>query len=106
MLRMYFLLICIHALTDFQLQNGAMWQRKTREHSDRWYQWLIAHALICGGGVYLATDILALGIVEVVCHCMIDFWKGERWIDSRTDQIFHVACRIVYVLIWMGVTNV
>lgn len=106
MLRMFFLLICVHALTDFQLQNGAMWLRKRRGEDDHWYYWLTAHALICGGGVYLVTQCLPLAICEVFCHWLIDFWKGEKWINITTDQTFHVACRIIYVIILMGAAHV
>lgn len=101
-----FLLLCVHALTDFQLQNGVMWQRKKRSSGPRWYYWLTAHALICGGGVYVVTQCLPLAIVEVVCHWLIDFWKGEKWISFQTDQIFHLSCRIIYVIILMGAVNV
>ena len=105
-LKTFFLLICVHALTDFQLQNGAMWLRKRRSEDLNWPYWLTAHALINGGGVYLVTQCLPLAICEVVCHWMIDFAKCERWIDLKTDQTFHVACRIVYVIILMGAANV
>ncbi|MCK5600540.1 DUF3307 domain-containing protein [Candidatus Pacearchaeota archaeon] len=104
-MKIFFLLLCVHALTDFQLQNGMMWQCKGRDCS-RWYYWLTAHALICGGGVYLVTQCLALAIAEVACHWMIDFCKAEKCISLRTDQIFHVACRIAYVIILIGAANV
>jgi len=67
-MRTLFLLLCVHALTDFQLQNGAMWKCKMRSGSRRWYHWLTAHALICGGGVYLVTQSLTVAVCEVVCH--------------------------------------
>lgn len=104
-MKIFFILLCVHALTDFQLQNGAMWQCKGRDCS-RWYYWLTAHALICGLGVYVVTQCLPLAIVEVVCHWLIDFYKGEKWIDIHTDQILHIACRIIYVIILTGATNV
>lgn len=103
-MRIFFLLLCVHALTDFQLQNGMMWWSKDRSsRNPRWFYWLTAHALICGGGVYVVTQCLPLAVVEVVCHWLIDFCKGEGCISSRTDQIFHFVCRIVYVIILMGV---
>jgi hypothetical protein len=100
-MKILFLLLCVHALTDFQFQNGAMWRSKRKEH-DNWLYWLTAHALICGGGVYLVTQCLILSIVEVVCHWLIDFCKGEEWIDFHLDQTFHLVCRIVYMIILMG----
>ena len=104
-MKIFFLLLCVHALTDFQLQNGAMWHFKKRRVSDRWWHWLTAHALICGGGVYVVTQCLPLAICEVFLHWMIDFCKGEECISFQTDQILHLACRIVYVIILMGAAS-
>lgn len=104
-MRIFILLLFVHALTDFQLQNGAMWQSKTRKNSSRWWHWLTAHALICGGGVYIVTQCLTLAVVEVVCHWLIDFWKGEKWMNSNTDQTLHLTCRIVYAIIFIANTG-
>ncbi len=108
-MKIFFLLLCVHALTDFQLQNGAMWQRKRRSKrcgsGPCWWYWLTAHALICGGGVYVVTQCLPLAICEVFLHWMIDFYRGEEWINSNVDQSFHLACRIGYAIIFMGAAS-
>jgi len=102
-MRIFFLLLCAHALTDFQLQNGAMWQNKQRQGCQLWYYWLTAHALICGGGVYVVTQSLFLGVCETIAHWVIDFWKCESRIGTHSDQLLHFLFRIVYAIYAMGV---
>ena len=98
-MKTFFLLLCVHALTDFQLQNGAMHQHKRRSYGDpHWYYWLTAHALICGGGVYLVTGSLFLAGVETVAHWIIDFAKSDKKIGLHRDQLCHILCRIIYAL--------
>lgn len=97
MMKTFFLLLCVHALTDFQLQNGAMHEHKRRSYGDpHWYYWLTAHALICGGGVYAVTGSLFLGILETITHWVIDYAKSDKKIDLHCDQAAHIWCRIIY----------
>jgi len=97
-MKTFFLLMCAHALCDFQLQNGAMHALKCPGHHRDWYIWMAAHALICGGAVYLVTGSLFLGITETVAHFTIDTWKANKRIGFRTDQLLHIAFRIVYAI--------
>ena len=96
-MKTFFLLMCAHALCDFQLQNGAMHTRK-RPGTEHWHYWMAAHALISGAAVYLVTQSLLLGITETVAHAVIDTWKSNDRIGFHTDQFRHIACRIGYAI--------
>ena len=89
--------MCAHALTDFQLQSPIMWKQKRYGSAD-WCYWLTAHALICGGGVYVVTSSLGLAVVETIAHWVIDYCKSVNKIGWHRDQILHILCRIGYVL--------
>ena len=99
-MKTFFLLLCVHALTDFQLQNGAMHSHKSRSQGDpHWYVWLTAHAFICGGGVYVVTQSLGLALAETLIHFVIDYAKSDNRISAGTDQCLHILSRIVYAIL-------
>ncbi|MBQ14898.1 MAG: DUF3307 domain-containing protein [Gammaproteobacteria bacterium] len=100
-----FILFFGHALADFVLQPDAMGYGKNRndkihdmEHSlfPVWYYWLTAHAMVHGGIVYMITDSLLLGVVEVLIHWITDFSKCEGWITMHQDQAVHIGCKVGY----------
>ena len=64
-----------------------------------WYQCLLAHALIHGGAVALATGDVALGMCEVVVHAVIDYLKCSGLFGFNTDQTLHVASKILWLLL-------
>ncbi len=100
-----FQLIVGHALSDFALQRQVMAIAKSR-HADihntsgkgfpPWYYWLLAHALIHGGAVYLVTGSAVLGAIETLLHSIIDFSKCENWINFHQDQALHLICKLAY----------
>lgn len=105
-LELFFKLLVAHATADFVLQSEAVGRGKNR-HSDihygktfsfpKWYYWLSAHALVHGGLVYLITNSLLLGVIEVVSHWCIDFAKCEGLIGFNQDQALHIGFKIGYV---------
>jgi hypothetical protein len=97
-----------HAVADFFLQSDAMGKGKNRHKAPGclpadqklipgWYYWLSAHALIHGGVVYIAMGSVLFGIFETVAHWLIDFAKCAKWINPNTDQLLHLACKLIYV---------
>ena len=110
MIEILFRLLIAHALCDFSLQSDAMVKGKNRnrlpdyvpqgqKYVACWPYWLSAHALICGGGVWWATGVMWLGLIEVVLHWLIDFAKCENWTNPTDDQAAHLGCRIYYLVI-------
>lgn len=101
MITKIFLLLCGHALADFSLQTNAMGIGKKRKADPGpvpWYYWLTSHALIHGGVVYLITQSIVCGIVEVMSHWWIDFLKCEGKINLREDQAYHLLFKITYLI--------
>lgn len=103
---LFFQFLVGHALGDFVFQRDIMARSKSR-HAEihktagkgfpGWYYWLLAHALIHGGTVFLISGSLILGVVETLLHSLIDFGKCERWYSIHVDQALHILCKISYV---------
>jgi hypothetical protein len=116
---MFFYLVFGHALMDYALQPTPMAIEKSRHSKTElqkdvpWYYWLSAHALLHGGAVaYIMTSLgvgistsIGFGILETVCHWVIDFVRGEGWTNIHADQALHVVCKIAWcAMIAYGVT--
>lgn len=92
----------MHALADFPLQGDYIAKQKSRPQADSFSVWVIAlaaHSVIHAGGVWLVSGSLALGLVELGVHALIDGYKGEGRFGIVTDQLLHLACKVVYTLL-------
>lgn len=99
---MLFLLIVGHALADYPLQGDFLAQAKNRNTPVGklfWMHALPAHSVIHGGFVTVITGSLWLGIAETVIHGVTDWLKCENRISLNTDQIVHLACKVLWVAI-------
>lgn len=105
-----FALLIGHALADYPLQGEAIAKGKNRHNPPHgipagqkpvavWFHYLTAHALIHSGFVWLITGSVWLGLAEFVAHWLIDFAKCENWTNPHQDQLLHIACKIIYVII-------
>ncbi len=98
-----FKLLVGHSLGDFALQNDFIANFKSRHAKfftgeTIWPYVLGCHSLIHGGFVFLATGRIELGIAETFAHALIDFGKGEKWFGFHTDQILHIACKVIWLM--------
>jgi hypothetical protein len=105
-----FLMLCGHALADFALQNDWTVTNKNRNIRDSlspeaqgkmqviWPHLMTAHSLHHGLMVFLVTQKLSLGLAETVVHWVTDFGKCEKWFGFHTDQVLHIAAKIVWAL--------
>lgn len=100
-----FQLLVAHAMLDFILQPDVMASAKNRhskyhtrgnQEFPAWYYWLGAHSLSHGGGVYLITGNLFLGLLEMFLHGLIDYLKCERITSLAQDQSLHLVCKLGY----------
>lgn len=92
----------MHALADFPLQGEYLAHFKARKHSKTPGDWVIAlsaHSLIHAGGIWLLTGSAAYAFAEFILHVIIDFLKGEDYYGLVTDQILHLSCKVVYVVL-------
>jgi hypothetical protein len=103
-----FLLLVAHALADFPLQGDATAINKNpnantplQKHVP-WYYWLGSHAIIHGGGVALVTGSVFLGVLETIAHFFIDLGKCKNYLSIHQDQLLHILCKAVWVVILFG----
>lgn len=102
---LFFALAIVHALADFPLQGGYLARNKVRSTADGRSEWavaLTAHSLIHAGGVWWVTGSIWLGLAELILHGMIDLAKGGGHFDFVTDQLLHLACKAIYVILLAG----
>ncbi|WP_395119655.1 DUF3307 domain-containing protein [Rhodanobacter sp. FW102-FHT14D06] len=99
-----FLLIAAHALADYPLQGDFLAANKARTGPNYvpWWQALLAHAFIHGGFVAVITGVWWLGALEVAIHAVTDHLKCESRIGINTDQAIHVACKLTWAAIALG----
>ena len=102
----FFYLLVVHALFDFPLQGDSVAVNKNpnaktalQQHVP-WYYWMGAHALTHGGGVAFVTGSVWLGLAETICHFLIDYGKCNHKYSIHGDQILHVVCKVIWVIIW------
>lgn len=101
-----FLLVTAHALADYPLQGPFLSEAKNRHTAVGkvfWPHALAAHAVIHGGFVLALTGSLWLALAEVAIHAATDFLKCDNLITLNTDQFIHLACKLAWAMIAVGV---
>ena len=66
-----------------------------------WWHLMAAHSFIQGGGVFIITGSLLLGLMETIFHFIIDCLKCENKINIHTDQALHIWCKVVWTYLWV-----
>ena len=104
-MQMLFLMVAGHAYADFALQSGwhSSVKRPGNPHGYPWPVALACHSLIHGGIVALVTGMWWLGALESIVHGATDYIKGRGWIGAVTDQLIHLACKVLWCVLAMGV---
>jgi hypothetical protein len=103
---MLFQLIAVHFLCDYPLQGDFIGKFKNRHMTEcpvPWWHLMTAHSFIHGLGVLLVTGSLVLACIEVVLHFVIDVLKCEGITNIHTDQLLHIMCKLIYVLLLAGI---
>ncbi|OQY29157.1 MAG: hypothetical protein B6244_04790 [Candidatus Cloacimonetes bacterium 4572_55] len=110
MIELLFKLIIGHFVSDYTLQSGDMARGKSRHYqpsfaksaklpSTMWVYWLTSHAMTNAGIVWLITDNMLVAFLELVLHWIIDFLKTEGRTNLHADQMLHLICKILYVVL-------
>ena len=102
----FFAFVVVHALADFPLQGDYLAKHKVRSLAGMTPEWIVAltaHSVIHAGGVWLISGSPALATTELVLHCMIDLGKGEEKFGLIADQLLHLACKLLYVILMFWV---
>ena len=95
MIELFFILIMVHYLCDFSLQNDFVAKFKAMIIDDTynpiWYHCLTAHCAIHSLGVYVVTKSLWLAVIMFVTHFIIDQSKCLNKLTFNQDQLLHFA---------------
>ena len=98
MLEVFFKLLIAHSICDVFLQSERMEVRKTsRGGKKHWFYWMSAHSLLNGLGVWIATGVMVLGIVETLAHFSIDYLKSEKVYGVHVDQLLHLGTKLAWL---------
>ena len=95
----FLFLLLGHAIADRPLQGGQLSRDKRSPDWRRRWGALLWHATIHGAMVFAVTLSWPLFVAELVCHTGIDRAKGRGWIDTVTDQLLHVLCKAVWIVV-------
>ena len=93
----FFLLLFVHFLGDFSLQNDFVAKAKnpTLAPIEVWPIVLTAHAMVHAGLVYLVVHSIWLTLIQLVTHIVIDYSKCKGYLGTKysflVDQLLHVA---------------
>ncbi|KSV95389.1 DUF3307 domain-containing protein [Sinorhizobium sp. GL28] len=93
-------LLGAHWLCDYPLQGQFLSDAKANGPL-RFYH-LAAHAGIQGAAVALVTGNVWLGLAEWGAHTAIDEAKVRGWTTFAQDQVLHIVCKVVWLLIITG----
>lgn len=99
-----------HSITDLALQTKFIAMHKSpladSSHPNvMWQTTLIGHGLINGTGVWLVTGNVWLGLLDATAHTVIDFFSSSMLLDHISDQVLHLAVKMVIVYLWVTHEN-
>lgn len=99
------LLLVGHAIADTVLQPA--WLSRDKRHSDWQVRWsaLGLHGSVHGFMVLLVTGQPLLCLAEMILHPLIDMLKALGFYGMKTDQVLHVACKVAWVVVALGLTG-
>jgi len=104
----FLLLLFFHYLADYPWQGDFLSKAKNRLNpipGVPWYQAMIGHCAIQAGFVGLVTGSVALAAIEFAVHFITDDAKCMNRINYNTDQVIHIACKALWVLVLMAVAS-
>ena len=98
-------LIAGHALADYPLQGDFLSKAKNRSApipGVPYWQAMGAHVIIHGAIVAFVTGIWWLFFAEAAIHWLTDDAKCTGKISYNQDQAIHLACKVLWLLIALG----
>jgi hypothetical protein len=102
MILLFLKLIIGHCVADYPLQGDFLARGKNYKTAFPGMHWtaiMSVHAALQAGSVWLLTGSPVLGGCEFVCHWLTDYAKCADRISFNTDQLVHLACK----LLWAGI---
>lgn len=106
-MKIFLILIMVHYLCDFALQNDFVAKFKSMkingEYNEIWYHCLTAHCAIHSLGVYFVTSSIYLSSLMFITHFMIDQFKCLNKLTFNQDQSLHFIVIVIISCIHIGV---
>jgi hypothetical protein len=107
--QLFFALVIGHSVADFPLQGEFLAIGKNRRilmrlkdptrPPEMWVFCMAAHCLVHAGSVWLISGSVVWGVVELVLHWGLDVAKCNGRTNFAFDQMAHVACKAVSVIV-------
>ena len=92
----------MHALADYPLQGDYIAKQKSRANADSTsvldYRAHRPQRDPCGRCL-AGFRVLAYAVAELILHAVIDVGKGEGKFGLVTDQLLHLACKVLFVIL-------
>lgn len=101
-IKLFFLLCIGHAFADYPMQSDFIANAKnhTTDLGRVFWKWVLpSHGLIHALPVYVVTDSFVLAVAEFICHSVIDYLKCDGKIGFNTDQLLHLGCKVLWVVL-------
>lgn len=100
-IKLLWFLVAAHLICDYKLQGSEMSRAKNfntppAERTIPWWVAMTAHVIIHGAAVLLITNLIWLALAEAGSHFYIDCAKNKGFISFKTDQIIHVALKVIW----------
>lgn len=98
---LFLTLLFWHALADYPLQGDFIAKAKSGLIPELpWQLGLFTHAFIHAFGVVMITGNLLGGLIELVAHSTIDYFKARRHaFGIPVDQALHVLTKMLIIVV-------
>lgn len=96
----FFCLLVAHWACDYPLQGDFLSRAKADGPLPNYH--LAAHSGIQAGGVFIVTGSILLAVLEWVAHFAIDLAKTRGHTNFAIDQALHIACKVLWAVILLG----
>lgn len=99
---LFYLLLCGHAFADYAFQSDfiATAKNHTTPTGAIFWKWVLpAHGLMHSFFVFIITQSIILALFEFLAHCVIDYMKCDGKLTLSQDQLLHIACKVLYVIV-------
>ncbi len=94
-------LLLLHWLFDYPLQG---WLAEAKQNGPLRRYHLFAHAGMHGCAVAWLLNNPWIGLAEWVAHAITDELKLRNLISFETDQLIHIMCKFLWLIIYVIVT--
>lgn len=109
-----FFFVIAHFVADYTLQSEWMATHKSPNNRFPWGYVMMGHVLTHSALVAIVADRLThsitcvfwLALMEGIMHFLIDNSKARKLLDVHSDQILHLACKVIWTCVILKERNI